>query len=93
VALVRSDVLEDRIASIIRIKRTSKPVTALAVTINTLIILILMIEAMRSSETSILIGNNTASHPSRRHSSQSPPRKLQILLNLKGLAGLYVWVL
>jgi hypothetical protein len=57
VALVRTDVTDERIAFIIRVKR-SELGTALTVTINRSTIRIytftLMMEAMRSSETSVL---------------------------------------
>jgi hypothetical protein len=64
VALVRTDVLEERITSIIRVKRISELETTLAVTTKLLvttnvvpsspILVTLMMEAIRSSETSVL---------------------------------------
>jgi hypothetical protein len=61
VALVRTDVSEERIASIIRVERISELGTALAVTSkvaanvpSSLILSAVMIEAIRSSDTSVL---------------------------------------
>jgi hypothetical protein len=59
VALVRTDVSEKRIASIIKVKRISKLRTTLGVTAtavpNMLILFILVMEAILFSETSVLI--------------------------------------
>jgi hypothetical protein len=63
VALVKTDVSEKGIASIIRVTRMSKLRIALAVTSNrsTLPILVtLMMEAMRSSEMSVLAKSHMA---------------------------------
>jgi predicted nucleic acid-binding protein len=49
-ALIRTDISEERISSIIRVTRIGKLGSTLAVTSNTL-----MVEAMRSSKTSVRI--------------------------------------
>jgi hypothetical protein len=102
VALVRTDVSEERIASIIRVTRIREVGTTLAVISNQRplgenamrsvlctivflhsmvrllvtadvpssgILVTLMMEAIGSSETSVLKESHTASHPRRRHSS------------------------
>jgi hypothetical protein len=51
--IVRTDVSEERIAAIIKVKRISELGTALGVT-SSLIVFNLMMEADRSSETSVL---------------------------------------
>jgi hypothetical protein len=52
IALVRTDILEELIASIIRVTRIGEPGTVLAITNNQST---MMIEAICSSETSVLI--------------------------------------
>jgi hypothetical protein len=65
VALVRTDVLKERIASIITVRRIGELGTKLAVTSNrsTPILVTLMMEAIRSSETSAFIGATWSNIP------------------------------
>jgi hypothetical protein len=79
-ALVRTDVSEERIGKIIRVARNGQLGTTLAVTSNrstlritvpsSRIFVTLMIEAIRSSETSVLTRPTRRSYPRRRHSSR-----------------------
>jgi hypothetical protein len=78
VTLVRTYVSEEHIASIIRVKRISelrilRSVRQLLVTANVvpvcLIISTLMIEAIRSSRSSVLNKSHTPSHPRKQYSS------------------------
>jgi hypothetical protein len=67
VRLVRTDVLEERVASIFIVERISGPVAA-NVDPSSLIISTLKMETTRSSETSV-ITTHTAPQPKRRNSS------------------------
>jgi hypothetical protein len=74
VALVRTDVSEELSASIIRVTRIGELGTTLALTSNRCMLTAnvpssLMIEALSSSETSVLNKSHKAQHPRRRHSS------------------------
>jgi low temperature requirement protein LtrA len=78
VALVRADVLGERIASIIKMTRIGELATTLAVSSSPILVTVMM-EAIRFSETFGSYMNHTASRPKRRQSSYSPPWKPQIL--------------
>jgi hypothetical protein len=82
VALVRSDVSEERYASIIRVTRIGDLGTTLAVTIRSVlrflvtadvpssqILVTLMMETLHSSETSVITRVARRNIPKRRHSS------------------------
>jgi hypothetical protein len=99
VALVRTDVSEERIASIIRVTRIGELRITLAAISSVLRLLVkanvvpssqifvtLMIEALCSSETSVLTSHK-ASHPRRRYSSSSLPLNPQILHSINRLVA------
>jgi hypothetical protein len=77
VTFERTNVSEEHIASIIRVTRISQLLTSLAVTSNQFLVIVnvfhssltlftLIIQAIRSSETSVLNKIHAASHPRRR---------------------------
>jgi sensor domain CHASE-containing protein len=78
VALVGTDVSEERIASIIRVKRMNDLEKLVTVNVlpTSLIIFILMIEAIRSSESSVL------TRATRRHIKEDSIIRLSFLPNI-----------
>jgi hypothetical protein len=86
VALVRTDVSEERIAFIIRVTRTGEPGTMFVVSVTTNIVLIpVTLMMMRYAPPNAgSYKSHMASHPRRRHSSQSLLCKPQILHKIIG---------